>query len=80
MTETVSKQRIRVPTPTTAGVFISVETDRLPALRAILDANNIRYWVNEYLLTMNGGPELAQVVFPRGSDAPIVQRLLDSLP
>jgi hypothetical protein len=43
----------------------------------LLDANNIRYWVDEDAISVDGRPEVTVVNLGHGSDAGSVQKILD---
>lgn len=54
--------------------------DRVPEIRAVLDANAVPYWMDAESLSMDGGPFISRVVLSVKADVDQVQRLLDALP
>ena len=52
--------------------------DQLPEIREVLDKNDIRYWVDEDAISLNGQPAVSVINFGRGVDAAQVQKLLDA--
>ena len=53
---------------------------QLERVRALLDANKVRYWVDEEAISLDGKPEIAVINLGRGSNPAKVQSLLDSIP
>ncbi len=58
--------------------YIRLPLDQVPELRALLDRHGVRHTVDENSISMNGGPYMAEVWLPRGSDAKPVQAILDA--
>ena len=79
MTDTTTKKPLRVSTDGTAGPYIMVPFAQLDDLRRLLDGRHIRYWVEENVISLDGGPEIAVVNLGRGGDAAAVQAVLDSV-
>jgi hypothetical protein len=60
--------------------YLVVPYEQLDKITALLDTNQVSYWVDEEVLSVDGGPEVAFINLRRGTDPGIVQRLLDSVP
>ena len=83
MTDTTTKKPIRVSTAGTAGPYVTVPVAQLDAIRPFLDNEKIRYWVDEFAISIEGAPETTVINFGRGTDPKTVfavQVILDSLP
>ncbi|HEX4792372.1 MAG TPA: hypothetical protein VH370_01185 [Humisphaera sp.] len=78
MTDSTTQQRLRVSTDGTAGPFIDVPVSQIDEVKRILDERQIRYWVEENVISLNGGPYIAVVNLGREGDAQLVQALLDN--
>jgi len=78
MTDTMTQKPLRVSTDGTAGPYIMVSVGQLDAVRRLLDRNRIRFWVEEEVISLDGGPEIAVVDLGRGADSERVQELLDN--
>ncbi len=61
-----------------AGPYMILPADLLDKVTSLLDENQISYWVDEELISVDGGPEDAFINFKRGSDPADIQRILDS--
>ena len=59
---------------------IIVPLAQLDELKAVLDANKVRYEIDDEVLSVDGKPEVAFVDLEPGSDRRNVQQLLDSIP
>ena len=60
--------------------YLVVPFEQLDKITALLDANRVSHWVDEEVLSVDGGPEVAFINLSRGTDPGMVQRLLDSAP
>jgi len=78
MTDTTTQKPLRVSTDGTVGPYIMIPFSQLEQIRRLLDSRCIRYWVEENVISLNGGPEIATVNLGRGGDADAVQTVLDS--
>ncbi len=78
MNDTTTQKPLTVSTEGTAGPYIMVPETQLEAVCQLLDANGIPYWVEEEVISLNGGPEIGVVNLGRGGDAQLVQSMLDS--
>ncbi len=79
MIHTMNKEPLNVSTEGTAGPFIRVPVSQLDEISQVLDKNSIHYWVEENVISLNGGPEIAVVNFGRGADVAAVRAALDSV-
>ena len=77
MIDVTTQEPLRVSTDGTVGPYISVPFIQLDEVRRVLDLCGIRYWVEENVISFNGGPEIAVVNLGRGGDAEVVQAALD---
>jgi hypothetical protein len=55
-----------------------VPVQQIDDVRALLDANNIVYWVDDEAISLDGRPEVTVVNLGHGSDAASVQKILDN--
>lgn len=78
MTDVATQKPLYVSTGGTAGPYIILSVNQLDEVRRILDDNQIGYWVEENVISLNGGPEIAVMNFGRGGNATAIQALLDS--
>jgi hypothetical protein len=78
MIDSATKKAVRVSTDGTAGPYIMIPVGQLPEIRGVLDANGVRYWVDEDAISLNGQPAVAVVNFGRGVPAAAIQKLLDA--
>jgi hypothetical protein len=80
MIDTTTHKRLYVSTDGEAGPYIMVPVGQLEQVSALLDANKVRYWVDEEAISLDGKPEVAVINLGRQSDAEKIQRLLDRIP
>lgn len=80
MIDMVDKKPIQIEMGGNAPADFSVPVQQLDQVRALFDANHIKYWVGEEYLSIDDGPEIAFVTISRNSDPELAQRLLDSVP
>jgi hypothetical protein len=78
MIDTTTDKPLCVSTDGDAGPYIMVPVPQLERVRALLDANKVRYWVDEEAISLDGKPEVAVINLGRESDPKRIQRLLDS--
>jgi len=62
-----------------APPYLSVKMDQLDDVRGLLDANEVDYWVDEFSISIEGGPRVTVVNFSRNNDVDTVQKILDSV-
>jgi hypothetical protein len=79
MTNTATKQPLKVSTEGTAGPYIRVPQDQLDELERLLKDHGIFYWVRENAISLDGGPYMCVVNLGREGNASAVQALLDGV-
>ncbi len=77
MTEATTRKPFQVPGAGTTWPYIRVEVSHLPELRQILDKHQVRYKVDEYAVSFDGGPETTIIHLGRGADGEAIQAVLD---
>jgi hypothetical protein len=80
MTDVTTNQRLEVSVGGNARAYITLPLSQLDTVRRLLDSRGIRYWVDDYVISMNGEPEEALINLARETNASEVQELLDSVP
>ena len=80
MIDVTSKKPLRVLKEGSAGPFLEVPYVQLAEVRRVLDANRVGYWVLDSILSVNGGPEMAQIEFGQKGEQAAIQVVLDSVP
>ena len=80
MTDTTTKKPLRVSTDGTVGPYIMLPLSQLDEVQRLLDRRDIRYSVQEDVISFNGAPEEATIDLGRGADAEAIQAILDSAP
>ena len=78
MTDVHTHKPIRVSSDGIAGPYIVAPVDLLDQLCALLDANEIHYWVDHNAISVDGRPAVVVVNLRRGVDARHIQALLDA--
>ena len=79
MIDTTTGQPLSVSTAGGAAAYIMLPLAQLDEMTKLLDKNEISYWVDEEALSLDGEPEVIWINLKRGSNAAIVQSLLDSI-
>jgi hypothetical protein len=80
MIDTVKHRPIEVRTDGGVEPYIVLPETQREEVTALLDANHVSYWVDEEVLSMDGGPEIAFITLDDRTDPTMVQQLLDSVP
>lgn len=80
MIDVTTKKPLPVLTDGNAGPYIMVPVEQIDTVRALLDQNSIRYWVDEEAISLDGNPEITVVNLGQGTDPAAVQGILDSVP
>ena len=80
MIDTTTSKPITVETDGGEWPYIILPAVKLDEVRALLDTNGIRYWVDAEFLSLDDGPEVAFVNLQRQTDPVRVQQLLDGIP
>ena len=78
MIDTITQKPLSVSTGINAGPYLMVPVKQLNQVRTLFDTNNIRYWVDEQAISLDGKPEITFVNCHRDTNPDRVQQLLDS--
>jgi hypothetical protein len=79
MTDPVTKRRVQVYPAPEVGPWFIVRVSMIPEVQAMLDKNNVRYELDDSIVTINGQPPTRKINLARGTDPDVVQRLLDGV-
>ena len=79
MTDAITKTPLRVSTDDPTLPYIEAPVGQIDEIRALLSSRGIRFWVDEDVISFNGGPQLALINLSRGADAAAIQAILDSV-
>lgn len=77
MIDATTKKPLYVSTDGDAGPYIMVPVQQIDDVRALLDANNVPYWVDEAAISLDGNPEVTVVNLGYRADPAVVQGILD---
>jgi hypothetical protein len=77
MIDSKTRWALQVSDIGTAGPYIRVPFTQLPELRQLLHDHGVRHSVEEEVISVDGGPEIAVVNLGRGADAAAIQAILD---
>ena len=80
MIDVTTSRPLRVSTEGTAGPYIRVPVSQLEEIRLLFEDREIRHRVQENVISLDGGPEIAVIDLGRGADPNAVQAILDSAP
>lgn len=80
MIDAMTRKPLHVSTEGAAGPYISLPVSQLDEVCRLLDEHKVRYSVEEEVISLDGGPEIAVIDFGRNADALAVQAILDSIP
>lgn len=80
MIDTTTDKPLHVSTDGDAGPYIMVPVAQLETVKALLNANKVRHWVDEEAISLDGKPEVAVINLGHGSEPRRVQNLLDGIP
>ena len=78
MLDVSTKKPLYVSTDGDAVPYIMVPVQQIGEVCALLDANEIRYWVDEDAISIDGKPEVTVVNLKHGVDTHALQALLDN--
>jgi hypothetical protein len=68
---------IKVSFDAATGAYIWVSVEQLDRLRKVLVHHDIRHWVDNYPVSVDGQPAVTKVCVRKGIDPDHVQTLLD---
>ena len=77
MIDATTRNPLSVSTGGTAGPYLVVQVLQMDEIRRLLDQHGVRYWVGEFALSMDGGPEKTFINFGPGADTRAIQAALD---
>ena len=77
MIDVSTKKRLQVSSDGYSDPYIMVPVKQIDDVRELLDANNIPYGVDEDAISLDGEPAVTVVNLGHGSDAKVVQNILD---
>jgi hypothetical protein len=80
MIDVTTRRPLHVSTDGTAGPYIMVPVSQLDQVRRLLDGHEVRYSVDEDAISLDGKPEIVVIDLGLGSDAVMVQAILDANP
>ena len=80
MIDVATKQPLRVEPDDSAGPFLSVSIEQLPALKQVLDRHGVFYWDDGFSIALGGGPKLTYVNFGHRGKSRVseLQTLIDA--
>ena len=78
MIDTATHKAIKVSFTDAAGPYIWVSLEQLDRLRKVLEQHDIRHWVDNYSVSVNGEPMMTKIYVRKRTDPDQVQRLLDA--
>ncbi len=76
MIDTTTRKRMLV-TDDKAGPYIRLPFTQVDDVRRLLEDNKIYHYLEENILSFDGGPEIAIIDLGRNGDAKAVQAVLD---
>jgi hypothetical protein len=80
MIDASTQQPLSVSTDGDARPYIMVPVQQVDEVRALLDANDVPYWVDQYAISLDGKPEVTVINLGHGVDAANIQAMLDNAP
>ncbi len=80
MIDTTTHKPLLVSTDGEAGPYIMVPEAQLEKVRALLDTNEVSYWVDEEAISLDGKPEITVINLGHRTDPERIQHLLNSIP
>lgn len=78
MIDISTKKPLRVLTNSDTGPYIMVSVKQVDDVRALFDAEKIPYWVDEYAISINNGPEMTVINLKYGTDVSVVRNILEN--
>jgi len=80
MIDAIAHKPLTVEAVEDGGAILDLPESQLEQVKAVFDAHNVRYWIDEDVVSCDGGPETALIIISQNEDPARVQRLLDSIP
>jgi hypothetical protein len=80
MIDVATKEPLRVEPNETAGPYLRVSVDQLPAVRRLLDERDVFYWVDRNPVVLVGRPSITFISFGHRGKTRIdeLQTMLDA--
>ena len=79
MTDVITNKPLRVTVIGTARPYIELAFSQLETVRKLLDAQAVPYWVDDMVISFNGGPEMAIIHLAWKANPATVQAILDGI-
>ncbi len=79
MTDKTTGKPMRVSKYGRSGPYLIVPVEQISAVKAVLDGSNIRYWVDETTISLDGRPAMAVVNFGKSMPPGEIQTELDKV-
>ena len=76
MIDATTQKPLTVSNPGTAGPYLRLPFSQLDEVCRLFDKHGIRYWVEENVFSLDGGPEIAYMTFGRRGDAHLINAIL----
>jgi hypothetical protein len=80
MIDVTTNKPLRLTIASTGAAYLDLPFSQLDAVRSLLDAHRVPYWVSDLIISFDSGPERATVHFAWKADLKAVQALLDEAP
>jgi len=77
MIDAMTRKPLCISTDGTAGPYIMLPVCQLHDVREVLDTNDINYWVEEEVISLDGAPEVAVVNLGKQAEIAAIQAVLD---
>jgi hypothetical protein len=77
MIDVETRQKLKVHTEGDAGPYIIVPVSQLEVVKDLLKRHQVAFSTDDYLISVDGKPEVTLVNLGTGTDAQRVQRILD---
>jgi hypothetical protein len=78
MTDSSTGKPLRVTQYSRGGPYLIIPVAQIPEVKAVLDRANLRYWVENLHISIDGQPAKTWVHFGKTTSAEEIQRALDS--
>lgn len=79
MIDAGTKEPIRVRDQDKDYLYLVVSVGEIPRVRSVLESHGIRFWVSHLQISLGSGPYTSWVNLKRGTNAPQVQTILNSV-
>lgn len=79
MTDKETQRRVTVGGAEEGPYYISVPVEQMKAVEDLLTRAQLRYWLDEFTVAIQGGPAVMSINLPQGTPTKQVQSLLDAV-